>query len=139
MWGVFTQFNTHKHKLLITDSGIEKKEALTIKWLNKHLSSLFPRLAPNIYSAPSQLPPFSLQIMLGLPGSFREAMGSTGGWGLVRNGLYLLLFAFYSFSFTVVWVGRGPSGVSLPRCVPCMAVVMRPPAHLWLLAAAALL
>lgn len=33
----------------------------------------------------------------------------------MRNGLYLLLFALYLFSFAVMWVGPGSSGVSVPQ------------------------
>lgn len=33
----------------------------------------------------------------------------------MHTGLYLLLFTLCLFSFAVMWVGRGPSGVSLPQ------------------------
>lgn len=61
-----------------------------------------------------------------------------GGCELRSNSLHLLLFAFHSFSFAVVRVSCGPSGMSLPQCVLCRAVVVCPLVHLWLLAVATL-
>lgn len=114
MWGTCTKFCAQEHKLLITDSGIEKKETGTLKCFNKHLSR--PQAYTRHLSCPISVAAFVADFAQSVPMPLVRQQAARKVGNLCTA---VSVCCFYSFSLALPWVGCSPLGC------PCLSV--RPP------------